>query len=358
MTKSELDATRGGLYGVNQRTGFLLLLALGMTALLLWLIQGWLIAVFLAAVLAALAHPLYHRLLGLLRGRKLLASGVTVLLSLFLVVIPLLLFLGVLVAEAIEISERAGAWLATSGSLEEELAADPHLRQLLPYEKQITTKAGELAEKAGAWVAGGLAAGARGTATFLLELFVMLYAMLFFLMDGAAILDAVLRFTPLSRTDKERLLRIFASVGRATLKGTLIIGIVQGGLAAISFWVAGIPGAIFWFAIMTVLSIIPGVGTALVWIPAVIYLALVGKVGAALGVALWCALVVGTLDNVLRPVLIGKDTEMPDLLIMLTTLGGLALFGPAGLVIGPIIGALFLTVWQLWGSAIGEAQAV
>ena len=172
------------------------------------------------------------------------------------------------------------------------------------------------------------------------------------------ILDAVLRFTPLTAEDKDRLLKTFASVGGATLKGTVIIGIVQGGLAGLSFWVAGIQGAVFWGAVMTVLSIIPGIGTALVWVPAVIFLALDGQIGAAVGVGVWCAVVVGTIDNVLRPVLVGRETEMPDLLVMLTTLGGLALFGAAGIVVGPIIGALYVTVWQLWGSAMDEDSTV
>lgn len=191
---------------------------------------------------------------------------------------------------------------------------------------------------------------------FLLMLFVTLYAMFFFLINGQAMVDGVLRFTPLSADDKSRLLRTFASVGRATLKGTLIIGVVQGGLAGLAFWVAGIQGAVFWGAVMTVLSIIPGIGTALVWVPVVIFLILDGQIGAAVGVGLWCAIVVGTIDNLLRPLLIGKDTEMPDLLVMLTTLGGLALFGAAGILVGPIIGALYMTVWQLWGGAIDEAR--
>jgi predicted PurR-regulated permease PerM len=187
-------------------------------------------------------------------------------------------------------------------------------------------------------------------------LFVMLYAMFYFLINGRAVLDAVLGYTPLSVDEKARLLGTFTSVGRATLKGTLIIGIVQGGLAGLSFWVAGIKGVVFWGAVMTVLSIIPAVGTALVWVPAVIFLILDGQTGVAVGVGLWCAIVVGTADNLLRPLLIGKDTEMPDLLVMVTTLGGLALFGAAGMVIGPIVGALFTSVWGLWGAAVEEAE--
>jgi predicted PurR-regulated permease PerM len=198
----------------------------------------------------------------------------------------------------------------------------------------------------------GLASGAKVTAAFMLLLFVMLYAMFFFLIHGSAILDATLRFLPLTNEDETRLLGTFASVGRATLKGTLIIGIIQGGLGGLGFWVVGIPGVIFWSAIMAVLSILPGIGAALVWIPAVVYLIIDGQAGYAVSLGLWCAIVVGTIDNLLRPVLIGKDTEMPDLLVMLSTLGGLALFGAAGLLVGPIIGALYITVWKLWGSAM------
>jgi predicted PurR-regulated permease PerM len=342
----------------KSRVAFLLLLAIGITLLFFWVIKGFVLAILMAAVLAGLVYPIYRRLAGLLGDRKAIASGATVLLSLVLVIIPLLLFLGVLIIEAIQISESAGDWVARqveqSGTLRQKIQEDPDLKRLLPYQDEIIKKVGELAAKAGSLVAEGIAAGAQATAEFLLMLFVMLYAMFNFLIHGRAILDAGLSLTPLSASDKARLIATFASVGRATLKGTVIIGIVQGGLAGLSFWVAGIEGALFWGAVMTVLSVVPGVGTALVWVPAVIFLTLDGQIGAAVGVGLWCAIVVGTADNLLRPMLIGKDTEMPDLLVMLTTLGGLALFGAAGIVVGPIIGALYVTVWQLWDSAVAE----
>ncbi|MGB6648694.1 MAG: AI-2E family transporter, partial [Bacteroidota bacterium] len=223
-------------------------------------------------------------------------------------------------------------------------------------QEEINAKAGQIVAKAGSFVVKGLADITRAAAEFILMFFVMLYAMFFFLIHGQGLLDAVFRYTPLSATERARLLGTFTSVGRATLKGTLIIGIVQGGLAGLSFWVAGIEGVVFWGAVMTVLSIIPGIGSALVWVPAVIFLALNGQTGAAVGVGLWCAIVVGTVDNFLRPMLVGKDTEMPDLLVLLTTLGGLVLFGAIGILIGPIIGALYMAVWELWGSAIDETR--
>lgn len=231
------------------------------------------------------------------------------------------------------------------------------LRQhkLLPYQDQIFAKGNELAAKAGGWVAEGFAAGVKGTASFFLGLFVMLYAMSYFLISGRDVLDTALGYTPVSRNDQSRLLGTFVSVTRATLKGKLVIGVIQGGLAALSFWIAGIEGVFFWGTVMTVFSVIPAVGTAIVWVPVVIYLAISGQIGAAVGVGLWCALVVGTIDNFLNPILIGRDAEMPDLLVLLTTLGGLAMFGVPGMIIGPIIGSLFVAIWQLWGTAVDEA---
>ena len=346
----------------KSRIAFLLVLASVISILFLRLIWSFLLPLLMAAVLSGIAHPFYRRLLGLTGNRKAIAAGVTVSVSLLLIIVPLLMFLGMLVNEAIGITESARDWVARQeekpGSLQQKIQEHQSLKRLLPYQDKILEKAGQLAARTGTFVAAGLATGARGTAEFFLMLFVMLYAMFSFLIDSRSILNAALRSTPLSADDKARLLGTFASVGRATLKGTLIIGIVQGGLAGLSFWVAGIDGAIFWGAVMAVLSIIPGVGTALVWVPAVIYLALDGQIGAAVGVALWCAIIVGTADNLLRPILIGKDTKMPDLLVLVTTLGGLMLFGAAGIVVGPIVGALFITVWDLWSSAVEEAQPV
>jgi predicted PurR-regulated permease PerM len=146
-------------------------------------------------------------------------------------------------------------------------------------------------------------------------------------------------------------------VARATIKGTFVVGLVQGGLAGLGFAVAGIEGSAFWGTIMVVLSIIPGIGTALIWVPAVIYLFVVGKTASAIALAAWCALVVGTVDNFLRPKLVGGDTKMPDLLILLSTFGGLSMFGAVGLVLGPIIASLFIAVWQIYGEAFGELLA-
>jgi predicted PurR-regulated permease PerM len=178
--------------------------------------------------------------------------------------------------------------------------------------------------------------------------------MFFFLRDGRAILEKIFYYTPLHSDDEARVLERLTSVTRATIKGTLVIGIIQGALAGLGFWVAGIDGAAFWGTIMAILSIVPGVGAALIWVPGVIYLFLTGQTLAATLLAAWCAAIVGTVDNILRPTLVGKDAKMPDLLILVGTLGGLFLFGPIGFIVGPIVCGLFLTVWEIYGTTFKD----
>ena len=154
---------------------------------------------------------------------------------------------------------------------------------------------------------------------------------------------------PLKDEDEKQLLVRFKSVTRATLKGTAVIGILQGTLAGLALWFAGMPSALFLAVAMMFLSVVPGIGTALVWIPAAIFLAFDNSLWVALSVAVFCAIVVGSIDNVLRPKLVGNDTRLHELLIFFSTLGGLLVFGFWGFVIGPIIAALFVTVWELYG---------
>jgi predicted PurR-regulated permease PerM len=241
------------------------------------------------------------------------------------------------------------------GELLERLPyADQIQAQVQAYSTQIIEKMGELAGRVSSFLVNSLSAATRGTVGFLFQLFVMLYAMFFFLAGGRQVLDSGLRYLPLPEADKELMVDKFVSVARATLKGTFVVGVVQGGLAGLALAVVGIQGATFWGTLMVALSIIPALGTALVWVPAVVYLFAVGKTTSAIGLALWCSLVVGTVDNFLRPKLVGRDTKMPDLLILLSTFGGLSMFGIVGFVLGPIIAALFIAVWQIYGKAFGD----
>ena len=226
----------------------------------------------------------------------------------------------------------------------------PALAKYMPSQEQLLQQVGTAAKTAGAFLVTFASRMTVTTASFLLNLFVMLYAMFFFFKDGHKILERIFYYLPLSDEDETSMLARFTSITRATIKGTLVIGIIQGALGGIAFRVAGIEGAALWGTIMTILSIIPGIGAPLVWVPVVIVLFVNGQYVTATLLLVWCGAVVATIDNFLRPVFVGRDAQMPDLLILIGTLGGLFLFGPMGFIVGPIICGLFLTVWDIYGT--------
>jgi predicted PurR-regulated permease PerM len=274
---------------------------------------------------------------------------------------PVSAFLGIVLQQALTISNQAIPWLnehlgaATSFDVHEWLVQRfPALAKYVPSQEQLLEQVGTAAKTAGTFLVSFASRMTATTAAFLLNLFVMLYAMFFFFRDGHKILERIFYYTPLSDEDETRMLNQFASITRATVKGTLVIGVIQGTLAGIAFRVVGIEGAALWGTIMTILAIIPGIGAALVWVPAVVILFLTGQHVTAILLAAWCAAVVGTVDNFLRPVLIGRDAKMPDFLILIGTLGGLFLFGPIGFIVGPIVCGLFLTVWDIYGTTFKE----
>ncbi len=338
--------------------GFLILLAIAISVVFIMMIRRFLMAVLLAGIFTGMTHPLYSRLLSAFKNKRGLAAATTIFIVLLVIVIPITGFLGVVTSQAVDVSQSVGPWIEQEVSrpdaVDRWLQRIPLVERLEPFQDQIIGKVGELTSSVGTFLVNSVTAATKGTVWFLFQLLIMLYAMFFFLIDGGSILNRILYYMPLAPKEEDRMVEKFVSVARATLKGTLVIGILQGGLAGLGFLVAGLGGAAFWGTVMAVLSVIPGVGAALVWVPAVIYLLAAGKLAAAVGLTLWCALVVGTLDNVLRPRLVGKDTKMSDLMILLSTLGGILLFGAVGFIIGPIVAALFVTVWDIYGVAFKE----
>ncbi len=343
------------------RTAFVLILVLAISALFGAVVWPFLQALLIGAILAGLCHPLFRFLVRLFRGRRSLASAATLLILFLVVVGPLSALLGLVVKQALTVSEQAIPWLQERFGVASSLDVQawlvehfPWAGDLLPSREEIVNSVGTAAKAAGGFLVSWASAFTAGTAGFLLQFFVMLYAMFFFLKDGVSILQRIFYYMPLRHEDEVRMLQRFVSVTRATIKGTLLIGLIQGVLAGVAFYFAGIDGAAFWGTIMVVLSVIPAVGAALVWVPAVIYLFVTGSPLAAILLGIWCAGVVGTIDNFLRPTLVGKDAEMPDLLILIGTLGGLFLFGPIGFIVGPVVCGLFLTALDIYGSAFKD----
>jgi predicted PurR-regulated permease PerM len=337
------------------RHAFLLLLVVAISAAFVAMVRVFLLTILLAALFSALSYPVYRRLLAWCRGRKAPAAIGTLILLLVLVMAPLLGVLGASANEALRMSETIGprlqALVDEPGELDRRLRALPGYEHVAPYRAQILTTAGDLVGSTSAFLFGALSAVTRATVIFIFHFFVLLYTMFFFLTGGPGLLRAVLAYLPLTEADKQRMLERFVSVTRATLKGTILIGVIQGVLGGLAFWAVGLDGAFFWGTLMTVLSIIPGVGAAIVWVPGTIVLLSAGEIGRAIALGSFCALVVGTVDNLLRPRLVGRDIQMHELLIFFSTLGGLLLFGVMGFIVGPILAALFVTVWGMFGAA-------
>jgi len=343
--------------GVVNKT-VLAVMVIAITALFLSMIHQFFMAILLAGLFSAMARPIYRRFRVLFKGRRHLASATTMLLMIVVVLIPLLLLVGVIVGQAIDVGQAVTPWIKQNLEQPDKLTAYlqdlPFYEYLEPYRGIILEKAGQLVGSVSNWIVGGLSQATFGTANFLFMTFVFLYTIYFLQMDGGKLVKKILYYLPLNSDDESLMLDKFTSVTRAMLKGTLMIGILQGGLAGIAFAVAGIDNAVFWGTIMAVLSVIPSVGSALVWIPASIILIMQGEVTAGVGLLAFCGLIVGSLDNVLRPMLVGKDTKMHELMIFFGTLGGILMFGIAGILIGPVIASLFVTIWELYGIAFSD----
>lgn len=336
----------------------LLLLVLLISALFLGMIRQFLMPMFMAALFAAILSPAHRWLTKKLGNRTNLASILIIAGIILLVLIPLSLFIGVVVAQAVSVSQSITPWVQSfinePTTLTTYMQKLPYYEQILPYRTLIIEKAGLLVGNVSTFLINSLSEVTKMTVGAVFSSIIMLYAMFYFLTIGETLLKKILYFLPLQDSDEQRLLHRFTSVTKATLKGTLIIGALQGTVCGFAFLLAGIQAPVFWGAMMAVLSIIPAFGTAIIWGPALILLALKGEFLGVGILAVLCGAIAGNLDNIVRPRLVGKDTELHDLLILFGTLGGITMFGILGIIIGPIIAALFTTIWEIYGNVFAD----
>lgn len=318
----------------------------------------FLMSIFMAGLFTALTNPLYQRLLGRCRGKQTLASLLTILVIVCVVLIPFSGLIGVVVAQAINVSQSVTPWvqsfLAQPTAFSDYQHRIPYYEQLLPYRDVIIQKLGVLVGNASTFLIDSFSSMTKMTVNAVLMSFIMLYTMFYFLIDGHKLLDKILYYLPLEDREEQLLLQRFTSVAKATIKGTLIIGILQGTLCGIGFSLAGIQSPVFWGTLMAVLSIIPSVGTAIIWLPALIILLLLRDITGAVILGVVCGLIAGNADNIIRPRLVGNDTKMHDLFVLFGTLGGISMFGIIGIMVGPILAALFVTIWEIYGESFKE----
>lgn len=339
--------------GPGFRRLLVLALFVGVSVAFFVIVQDYLLAVFVAAIFSTILHPVYRYALPRCGGRPWLASGIVLFGFVVAVGVPLLLMLGMVANEAVELSKVIVPWIQQR--LQEPpnqtgLHPDwlPFADALNPYREQIRSSLENATSNVGEELFAGLSRATGSTVEFGIDTFVFLYSMFFFLMRGAALFDAVLRYLPLDREDRHEVIERGISVTRATLKSILIIGLLQGVLVGLAFWVVGIKGAVFWGAVVLVMSAIPVLGSPVVWGPAAAWLFFNGQVAEGVGLAIWGAAVVSLVDNILRPRIVGEESRLPDLMILISVLGGIGTLGVIGILVGPVVAAVFVVVLDIY----------
>ena len=343
---------------------FLLLLCI-VTAgflLILWPCFG---AVFWGVALAVLFAPLHQRLLARMPRKPTLAALATLALCLVIVILPLVLIGASLVREAAFIYENLSSGEINVGAyFQQIMSALPgwatHALDGLGLASviDIQDKLSSVAVQASKVVATQAVGIGQNTLGFLVSFAVMLYLLFFLLRDGAQLARRIRYVFPLEPAHKTALASKFTTVVRATIKGNLAVAMAQGALGGLIFWLLGIQGPVLWAVVMAFLSLLPAVGAGLIWGPVALYFFATGDIVKGSILAAYGVLVIGLVDNVLRPLLVGKDTKMPDYLVLISTLGGMALFGLNGFVIGPLIAAMFIAVWDIFATEQAQANAL
>jgi predicted PurR-regulated permease PerM len=340
-----------------QQKSFLLLLAL-VTVGFVWVLLPFGGAVFWGVVLAIVFAPVYRWLLKKTGQKPNVSSLLTLLLILVIVILPLTLVAVALVDQVAQVVQmvRSGE-LTVAMFFTKIMHALPawavnlldrfNLTSLASLQQKLTAAASQI----GQTLAMQAINVSLYTVDFITSLCIMLYLLFFLLRDGVALSARIRAAVPLSRKYKQRLFNNFTTVIRATVKGNILVAVAQGALGGVAFWFLDVRAALLWAVLMAFLSLLPAIGAALVWAPVAIYFLATGAVWQGVGLIAWGTIVIGLVDNILRPVLVGKDTRMPDYIVLFSTVGGMALFGLNGFVIGPVVAALFIACWDLFATA-------
>ena len=343
---------------------FFLYLLLVVSLAFFWVLWPFYGAVFWGAVFAIVFNSLFVRLLRKMPAKRTLAALLTLSIILVLVILPVGLISGLLAQEAANVYQRI---------LSGELSFTRYFQQIHSALPQWITG---LLDRSGlgnlgliqARLADSLTQGSQMIATqalsigqnafdFFVSFFIMLYLLFFFLRDGGALSRRIKEAIPLEGEIKRNLVVKFTTVIRATVKGNIVVAMLQGALGGLIFWFLGIHAPVLWGTMMAFLSLLPAVGAALVWVPVAIYFLATGAIWEGGLLIAFGVLVIGLVDNILRPVLVGKDTKMPDYVVLVSTIGGMSLFGLNGFVIGPVIAAMFMSAWDIFMKAREEAPA-
>ena len=338
--------------GPERRALHLLLVAVSVA--LLWVLLPFYGAILWAAVIALIVTPMFNWLLPRLKGHRTLTALLTMSVASVMLILPTVAVLAALANEAANVVQDL-----QSGELNPALLLRGLFDALPSWVDALLARVGwsdfdvvqrklsEVLTEGSRLIATQTLSVGQDAFSLSVSLLLTIYLAFFLVRDGARIVATVLHAIPLADSHKQALVAQFSTVLRATVKGNIVIALVQGALGGLAFWVLDVGGALLWAVLMAMLSLLPAVGASLVWGPLALWLFLSGQTGSALALVAWGAVVVGLADNLLRPLLVGRDTGMPDYLVLISTFGGIAVLGLNGFVVGPTIAAMFLAAWHI-----------
>jgi predicted PurR-regulated permease PerM len=335
------------------KTSFKVLLVF-VSAMLLWILIPLYETILWALVISLLSLPLFRFLSRKVHGKQNLAAALTVLIVLVIVVLPLGLITASMANEiSVIVSDVQSGRSNPARYFQDIFDALPSwaskmldrfgLVNFASLQKRLT----DLLAQASQSIAKQALSIGQLTFGFMANAFLTLYLAFFFIRDGEELGKMIRQFLPLSAKNNQELISKFTAVVRATVKGNIFVAGIQGFLGGIAFWALNLSGALLWGVLMAFLSLVPAVGAALIWVPVAIYFFATGEILHGVLLAAWGVLVIGLVDNLLRPLLVGRDTRMPDYVVLLSTLGGLATFGINGFILGPLSAAMFIAVWHI-----------
>lgn len=317
----------------------------------LYLIRPFAYPLFWAAIIAGIFYPLHDWLTRWTKSPN-ISSTLTLITVVFVILIPLSIIGTLLDGQSIDLynslDNNRSAINTNIQNITEWVKNNQLTEKFNINDKILAERMSEITRTVVNFVFEGLKNWTQNSLAFLAQTVIMFYTLFFFLRDGKKMLKFLMRLCPLGDNNEAMLYEKFTSTAGATLKGTVIIGLLQGMLGALLFWATDIQGAIVWGLVMAAASILPPFGTGIVWLPAGVIMLITGNYIAGIIILASGILVIGTIDNFLRPVLVGKDTQMHPVLVLMSTLGGILLFGITGFIIGPIITSVFIAFWQIY----------
>lgn len=336
----------------NYNVYFFFTILIGISFLVFFVLKPFIIPFIIAIILVHLFGPVYRMFLRITKKSEIISSALTCLCIALLILIPIITVSFLVVSEVQNIilyfSKDANAGKTFVESINNALSLFPVLDKFdiskIINEQTIVNVAKSVSQNALTLFQGAY----QGFSHLMFVIFAMFFSLFYLFMDGKKLMKRIMQLTPLRDSYEDILIEKFNSISRATLKGTTLVAIIQGTMGGILFWATGVSSPVFFGILMTLASVIPSVGSALIWLPVGIFMIILGHVNMGIVILLAGGLVIGSVDNFLKPRLVGKDTQIHPLLVLFSTLGGISLFGIVGFIVGPIVISLFMALWEIY----------